>query len=91
MNPVIYNYTNIINHFKTNNGNKFLDKLYTTNNICESINSKFDYYLPKKQTNNFLFVKSVTKVLLNELHRDKYINRKDCKTKALIKLKMKKI
>ena len=26
LNPVIYNYTNIINHFKTNNGNKFLDK-----------------------------------------------------------------
>ena len=35
LNPVIYNYTNIINHFKKNNGNIFLDKLCTTNNICK--------------------------------------------------------
>ena len=53
LNPIIYNYNNIIEYYKKENGNKFLDYLYTTNNICESINSKLDFYLPKKATTNY--------------------------------------
>ena len=48
LNPKIYNYVDLINYFKEDNNNLFLNKLYATNNICESINSKINYFLPKK-------------------------------------------
>ena len=47
LNPDVYNYEELIN-IKSNNENKYLNKFYTTNNIVESINSKLNYYLPKK-------------------------------------------
>ena len=36
LSPKVYNYFEIIEHFKNDNNNKFIDKLYTTKNICES-------------------------------------------------------
>ena len=49
LSPNIYNYSELIQYFEKENENIFLDKLYTTNNICESLNSKFAFYLPKKK------------------------------------------
>ena len=64
----------------------YLENLYTSNNICESINSKLNYYLPKRTTNNYDFIKSNGKVLLNNKILNNNINRKDYKAKSLIKL-----
>ena len=49
LSPKIYNYSDLIEHFqKDESNNIFLEKLYTTNNICESLNSKLSFYLLKK-------------------------------------------
>ena len=42
-----YNYSKIINEYLEGN-NHSIEKLYLTNNICESINAKLNYYLPRK-------------------------------------------
>lgn len=47
LNPKIYNYVELINYFEKDNNNLFLNKLYTTNNICESINSKINFFAKK--------------------------------------------
>ena len=60
--------------------------MYTTNNIIESIKSKLNYYLPKKVTNNYSFIKSITKVLINDSLKDFINYRKEYKTKALLNL-----
>ena len=87
LSPKVYNYHELIEHFKNNGSNKFLEKLYTTNNICESLNSKFSFYLPKKESNNYNFVCSISSILSNDLlDNNKKIYRKDMKTKCLIKL-----
>ena len=86
LNPIIYNYTNLIEYFKSNNENKYLDHLYTTNNICETINSKLDYFLPKRATNNLSFLDSISKVIINDEFRSDSIVRKDYKSKSLIYL-----
>ena len=49
INPHIYNYTELFNYFKTNNSNLYLEKIYTTNNICESINKNYLIIYRKKQ------------------------------------------
>ena len=84
--PNVYNYSQLIEYFKKNNENKYLTKLYTTNNIIESINSKLNFYIPKKVTSNYSFVKSISKVLINDQLKDFINYRKDYKTKALINL-----
>lgn len=66
--------------------NYWREKLYKSNNICESINSKLNYYLPKRATNNNYFLKSLGKVLLNNKIFNNNIIRKDYKTKILNKL-----
>ena len=86
LNPQIYNYSELINYFKSKDNMLYLENLYTSNNICESINSKLNYYLPKRTTNNYDFIKSIGKVLLNNKILNNEINRKDYKTKSLIKL-----
>ena len=81
LSPTIYNYSKIIEYFKNNDSNYFLDKLYTTNNICESLNSKISFNLPKKPN----FVSALTNILTNEkVGENKKIYRKDYKTKCLI-------
>lgn len=85
--PKIYNYSEIIEHFKSDDNNIFLDKLYTTNNICESLNGKLSFYLPKKSANNYNFVSAISNILSNSLmDQPKTIYRKDYKTKSLIEL-----
>lgn len=51
MDPPIYNYDDILNiDYNNNTDNKYLEKIYLTNNIMESINAKINFYLPKKPT-----------------------------------------
>ena len=57
--------------------NKPLEKLYLTNNICESINSKINLYLPKKVTSNSDFVDCLTKIFINNKFEKKDIMRHD--------------
>ena len=63
-----------------------MDKFYTTNNIVESINSKLNYYLPKKSTNNIDFLNSIMKLLSNSILNDKNIIRHDYVTRSIILL-----
>ena len=42
-----------------------MDKIYFTNNICETIHSKINYYLPKKSTNIKDFILCLTKIFIN--------------------------
>ena len=76
LNPQIYNYSELINYFKSKDNMLYLQNLYTSNNICESINSKLNYYLPKRTTNNYDFIKSIGKVLLNNKILNNDINMK---------------
>ena len=39
MNPLQYNYSKLIEYIKENNKSNFKEKLFTTNDICENINS----------------------------------------------------
>ena len=56
LNPDVYNYEALIKYKSKNiSKSKILKKFYTTNNIVESLNSKLNYYLPKKSTNNRRF------------------------------------
>jgi hypothetical protein len=82
LNPQIYNYSELIKYFQLKDNILYLQKLYTSNNICESINSKLKYYLPKRTTNNYDFVKSIWKVLLNDKILKNNIIRKDYKQKV---------
>ena len=84
--PQVYNYSKLINYYQKANENKFLEKIYTTNNILESINSKINLYLPKRATTNFFFVKSLSNVIINDELRIKKIIRKDLKTKAILQI-----
>ena len=86
--PNIYNYSKLIEHFDIENEeNKFLAKLYTSNNICESLNSKIPLYLPKKVTDNYNFISSLVKVIANDLLDDNVkIFLKDYKTRTIMKL-----
>ena len=86
LSPQVYNYSELINFFKDNNENKFLRKLYTTNNIVESVNSVLSFNLPKRVTNNKDFVKCISKILYIDSLENKTVKRKDYKTKALLKL-----
>jgi len=49
-----------------------LEKLYLTKNICKSINSKINLYLPKKVTNNSDLC--LTKLFINNKFDNKDIN-----------------
>ena len=56
LNTNIYKFNKLISLSKEKHNNKYLDKLYTTNNIVETINSKLDFYLNKGITNNINFL-----------------------------------
>ena len=79
----IYNYNKLI-EYAINNNNKNFEKFYTTNNICESINSKLNFYLPKKVTTVDNFIKSLSKFINNEDFKEKKYKRNDYNTKSLI-------
>lgn len=90
LNPKIYNYEDILNLYnsdKKENG-KYLEKIYLTNHICEAINSRINYYLPKRSSNNADFIEALNKFLINHSYKEKEIIRHDCVTYILL---MKKI
>ena len=81
-----YNYENVIKTEYENGNDKPLDKLYLTNKICDSINSKINLYLPKKVTTNSVFVNCLTKIFINKMFDNKDIIRHDLISRSLIKL-----
>ena len=88
MNPLQYNYNKLIEYSQERNQTKFIEKIYTINNICESLNSKLNYNLPKTSTTNYSFINSITKVLINEkqkLQNKSNIIRSDYITRTFIK------
>ena len=84
INPKIYNYGELIEYFKNINNDNFLYKFHSTNNICECINSKLSYYLPKENTSNLNFINSITKVINNDEFIIKDEIRHDYITKSFI-------
>ena len=88
LSPKIYNYSELIGCLKNNiNFNVFLEKLYTTNNISESLNAGVSLCLPGGPTDNCNFVDSLSNVLCNQLNdNNNHIYRKDYKTKSLLNL-----
>ena len=55
-----------------------------TNNIAKSINSKLNYYLPKRATNNKDFVESISKIFINNNIKKTNIIRYDYITRAML-------
>ena len=51
-----------------------------------SINSKINFYLPKKVTSNYDFINTLSNVFINNTFVNKTIKRHDYITKALIKI-----
>ena len=86
LNTNTYNYENIIKEKYEEGNSKPLEKLYLTNNICESINSKINLYLPKKVTSNVDFVECLTKIFINNKFDNKDIIRHDYISRPLIKI-----
>ena len=86
LSPHIYNYSELIKYFKDKHEEKFINKLYTTNNIVESVNGVLAHNLPKRVTNNNDFVKCISKILYLDSLEIKSLKRKDYKTRALLRL-----
>jgi len=86
LSPYIYNYAELIKYFKDKHEEKFINKLYTTNNIVESVNGVLAHNLPKRVTNNNDFVKCISKILYLDSLEIKSLKRKDYKTRALLRL-----
>lgn len=63
-----------------------MNKIYFTNNIVENINSKINYYLPKKITNNVDFVNSISKIIINSKFNKNEVIRKDYITRSIISI-----
>ena len=85
-NPSFYNYSEFFQYIKNNNKNKALDTLYLSNNIAESLHSKFNYYLPKAKTTPKSFYYAMEKILINiTIPKDKII-RYDIITRTLLKI-----
>ena len=74
----------ILNLDNNNLNNLYTEVIYLTNNICESLNGKISYYLPKKPTNNWDFVAYINKLFTNSKFKDEDIIRHDFVTRTLI-------
>ena len=61
-----------------------MGKIYITNNIVESINSKINFYLPKKVTSNIDFVKTLINLIVNSKFNNNEGKRKDFITRSII-------
>ena len=86
-NSDMFNFANLIDYKKENNeGNKYLDKLYLTNNISESLHSKINFYLPKYTTSSQNFSESMIKVFLDDSIKIESIKRYDIKSTAIISI-----
>ena len=58
-----------------------------TNKVAESINSKLNYYLPKRATNNKDFVESISKICINKNIKKTNIIRHDYITRSILLIK----
>ena len=76
LNESSYNYEDFLN-YKGNNNFEIMTKIYFANNIVENINSKINYYLPKKITNNVDFVNSISKIIINSKFNKNEVIRKE--------------
>ena len=85
-NPEIYNYSFIIDYAKDKNKEKYLKKLYLTNNIEESMHSKINYYLDKKSTTNNMFINAVEKIFDSDDLKKENLIRYDYVTQTMIAL-----
>ena len=63
-----------------------MEKIYFTNNLVENLNSKIDFYLPKRKTTNVDFINSITNIMINSKFNNKEIVRKDYISRALISI-----
>ena len=68
------------------NSNKYLERIYFTNNVIESLNAKINSYLPWRITTNYDFINSMTKILINTMNINEIFIRHDYVSKTLIKL-----
>ena len=84
-NPDLYNYSSILKYKRDNEGiNKYLERLYITNNISESLHGKISFYLPKHSATALNFIDAIKKVLLDDKIKIENIKRYDIKTRAII-------
>lgn len=83
----LYNYEDYLkNYDPKTDSNKYLERIYFTNNVIESLNAKINSYLPKRITTNYDFINSITKILINTMNINENIIRHDYVSKTLIKL-----
>ena len=81
-----FNYDKILKE-KYDKGNcKSNEKLYLMKNVVESINSKINFYLPKRITNNSDFIDALSNIFINSKFEKKDIIRHDYLTKSLIQI-----
>ena len=50
---------------------------YIWQTICESINAKLNFNLPKKSTNNLNFIEGISKIIISSKINNKDIKRND--------------
>ena len=82
----LYNFEDYLKNYDSTDSNKYLERIYFTNNVIESFNAKINSYLPKKLTSNYDFINSMTKILINTMNINENIIRHDYVSKTLIKL-----
>lgn len=70
-NSELYNFSFILYYAKNKDKVNYLKNLYLTNNIEESIHSKINYNLPKKNTTNSDFIFTVENIFINEQFKNK--------------------
>ena len=58
--------------------------MFLTNIIIESLHSKINYYLPKRKTTVYNFIKSLENVIFNDTIKNNNIKRYDFKTRSLL-------
>ena len=86
-NPDLFNYVKILEYRNENENNqKILNNFFLTNNICEALHSKINYYIPKRATNAKDFITSLKKIFIYNLIKGQEIIRKDFKSKAIMLL-----
>ena len=86
-NIYIFNYSALID-FKSNleGENKLLKAFYVTNNVAESLHSKFNSNLPKKSTTAHNFIECMAKVFIDDSIKITNLKRYDIKTKAIVNI-----
>ena len=84
-NADLYNYSSILKYKRDNEDlNKYLERLYITNNISESLHGKINFYLPKHLATALNLIDAIKKVLLDDKIKIESIKRYDIKTRAII-------